>query len=117
MTYLSITTENKTRQTFLTQYTKKPYFEWEGNKFVEIERGIFKQTYSESGLAGIAQFIYKNGLDVKGWFVIITEEIALIWHYSTMPDIEYLRENNWKDENTFNRRCPFAEFFERREKR
>ncbi|MHA1420091.1 MAG: hypothetical protein ACTSVO_00730 [Candidatus Heimdallarchaeaceae archaeon] len=117
MSYLTHTPENKTRQTFLTQYTEKPYFEWEENKFVEEERGIYKQTHSETGLAGIAQFIYENGLDVKGWFAIITEGITLIWHHCTMPNLEYLKENDWRDENTYNQRCPFAEYFERRGKR
>jgi len=54
---------------------------------------------------------------VKGWFAIITEGITLIWHHCTMPNLEYLKENDWRDENTYNQRCPFAEYFERRGKR
>ena len=119
MTYISISPDNnnKTKQTFLTQYTAEPYFEWEGNKFVEIERGIFKRIEEGNGLAGISQFIYKHKLDVNSWFAIITKETILIWHYGTIPDYDFLRENSWKDVNTHNKRCPFAEYFERREKR
>ena len=102
------------KQTLLTQFSEKPFFEWKGNIFEILDQGIFKEVKREVGLAGLSHFVYENNLDNDNWYAIITKSGYIsITHWGCSNDVEFLQENNWIDTNTYNQLCPFREFFEK----